>query len=374
MATTKTAALDKFTKARHELRSCLIERDDEIDLALAALVAGEHLLLVGPPGTAKSMLLDGLVRWMGGSSFHVLLTKFTMPEEIFGPVAMSELMNNRYVRVTTGMLPEAEFAFVDEVFKASSAILNTMLGILNERTYKRGDGTTMACPLRMAVGASNEWPGGDDGAKELTALFDRFIVRKTVHPVRSRLGRQRLRFGGPHAVSLTDTLTPDELREAQGQAATLAWDKAAEAAFDDIVNELMEQGIHPGDRRQVKAVGIVRAAAWLAGHANVEVGDLDILQHVLWDDPSQIDKASHVVQKVANPVGMVVSESLVEADEILAGVNMKDLMSVAAASKKLQDVAQRLKGVAGGNGKAKAAQTHVEERITALKMAAVGAM
>src|SRR5215207_2644360 len=125
----------KFASARQSLSSSLIERDDEIDLALTALLAGEHLLLVGPPGCAKSLLLDSLLSWTGGSKFSILLTKFTTPEELCGPISLSALKADRYVRVTTGKLPEAEFAFLDEIFKASSAILNTMLRILNERTF-----------------------------------------------------------------------------------------------------------------------------------------------------------------------------------------------------------------------------------------------
>src|SRR6476620_7748879 len=109
----------KFATARKSLSSSLIERDDEIDLALTALLADEHLLLVGPPGCAKSLLLDSLLSWTGGTKFSILLTKFTVPEEVFGPVSLKSLKEDRYVRVTTGKLPEADYAFVDEVFKGA---------------------------------------------------------------------------------------------------------------------------------------------------------------------------------------------------------------------------------------------------------------
>jgi len=114
-----------------------------------ALVAGEHLLLVSPPGCAKSLLLDSLLAAAGGSKFSILLTKFTVPEEVFGPISLVGLKEDRFRRVTTGRLPEADFAFVDEVFKASSAILNTLLGILNERAFDAGDG--VARPVRMVA-------------------------------------------------------------------------------------------------------------------------------------------------------------------------------------------------------------------------------
>src|SRR6188472_1670667 len=117
--------------------------------------------------------------WMKGRKFSILLNKFTCAEEVLGPISMTGLKSDCYRRVTTGKLPEADLTFIDEVFKGSSAILNTLLKILNERTYEVGDGTTVKVPLRLAVGASNEWPSPETG-KELSALLDRFLLRKTV--------------------------------------------------------------------------------------------------------------------------------------------------------------------------------------------------
>src|SRR4051812_37279975 len=115
---------DKFALARRELSAALIEREEEVDLALTALLAGEHLLLVGPPGCGKSLLLDSVLSWTGGTKFNILLTKFTTIEELMGPVSLAGLKDDKYVRITTGKLPEADFAFIDECFKGSSAILN----------------------------------------------------------------------------------------------------------------------------------------------------------------------------------------------------------------------------------------------------------
>src|SRR3954454_7182318 len=154
---------EKFVQARRELSEALVERDQEVDVVLTALVCHEHPLLVGPPGTAKSLLLDALLRWTSGTRFTALLTKFTTPDEVFGPVSLRGLKEDQYRRVTAGRLPEAHLAFLDEVFKASSALLNTLLRVLNERLFDNGDGTPVRVPLLLCLAASNEWPDPQEG-------------------------------------------------------------------------------------------------------------------------------------------------------------------------------------------------------------------
>lgn len=306
-----------FMLLRQQISDALIERDEEVDVVLTALLAGEHPLLVGPPGTAKSMLLDTLLKVFGGNTFSVLFNRFTTPEEVFGPISVQGLKQDQYRRITTGKLPECQWGFLDEIFKASSAILNTLLRALNERVYENGDGVFRPIPLMMCVAASNEWPG-DDG-KDLGALFDRFVLRKTVKPIRTEDGRRRLLFGAvDHTPKLTVSLTPQDVSAAQFDAKSFAWSDNAKEGMMEILTKLNEEGVFPGDRRQFKSVKVVKAYAYLCGAAMVEREHLEILAHTLWDDPAeQPDKVAKIVTKVANPIGAQITERLLMAEDVI---------------------------------------------------------
>ena len=360
---------DKFDAMKADLSAALIERDQEIDLCLTALVAREHVLLVGNPGTAKSMLCDAIVKWLDGSRFQILLTKFTTPEEVFGPVSLAGLKTDHYRRITTGKLPSAEVAFIDEIFKASSAILNTLLTVLNERLFDN-DGARVPCPLQLCVAASNEWPGGSNGeGKELGALFDRFLLRKTVQPIASARGLDRLLWDAAE-VQLSTTLDPDELHQAQTEAATLPWTEPAKNALMEILHEAKSEGIIPGDRRTKKAVGVARAYAWLQDHAQVEKDDLEALAHVLWDDPTeQPAKLAQIVGKIANPEGMKINSLLIESEEIISKTDLKDLAQTATACKKLGEVHKKLTQTEGS--RAQTAAEHIAAEVKRIRIASV---
>src|SRR5579863_2892942 len=165
--------LSKLSSIREELNHLFLERTDLIDGALCALLSASHILIIGPPGTAKSMLADELCRRIEGANyFQWLLTKFSTPEEIFGAVSLKSLEQDDYRRVTDHKLPEAHIAFLDEIFKANSSILNALLTVINERVFHNGR-ARVTVPLITMFGASNELPDED----ELTALFDRFMLR-----------------------------------------------------------------------------------------------------------------------------------------------------------------------------------------------------
>src|SRR6476660_4359556 len=166
------SAASSLQRALAVASQSLVEREAVVQLVGLCAVAGEHLLVIGPPGTAKSEAVRRVARALGGQVFEYLLGRFTEPSEIFGPIDLRRLKEGVVETETAGMLPEAQFAFLDEVFRASTAILNTLLGILNERVFRRGH-SVIQCPLRVCVGASNVLPEDDS----LAAFADRFLVR-----------------------------------------------------------------------------------------------------------------------------------------------------------------------------------------------------
>src|SRR5687768_3657491 len=154
------------------LKRRFVGRDEVVDLIALAVVAGEHLFLFGPPGTAKSALIRAFATAVRGHYFEYLLTRFSEPNEVFGPIDLAKLREGTVATVTSGMLPEAEFVFLDELFNANSAILNNLLTVLNERLYRRGR-EVIRLPLLSLFSASNHLPEDD----ALAALFDRFLLR-----------------------------------------------------------------------------------------------------------------------------------------------------------------------------------------------------
>ena len=178
-ASSPSASTPSWAPVVSALEHGLLQRDVAVRALLLGLLAGEHVLLMGPPGTAKSALARRLHQLLPGSRwFERLLTRFSVPEELFGPLSLQALEHDRYERLTEGYLPQADVVFLDEVFKANSAILNTLLGVLNERRFDNGT-LRQPVPLRCLIGASNEVPRDDS----LQAFFDRFLLRVPVQPV-----------------------------------------------------------------------------------------------------------------------------------------------------------------------------------------------
>jgi MoxR-like ATPase len=367
-------AAARIRKGLEAISASLIDREVEVRLMGVALVTGEHVLLVGPPGTGKSLLCGQLAAWLGNVRFwQRQFTKFTEPGEVIGPINLAALKAGSQERIPTGMLPEAEVAFLDEIFKANSAILNSLLLILNERQCDIGGALRIACPLRFAMGASNEWP---TEREELGALFDRFLFRKTVTPIRSRAGLDRL-LTDPTVGRLPDpcrTLRGD-LEQAAKEVAALPWATEAHEAFHEIVQSLRREGIEPGDRRLRKSYQACRADAWLNGQRQVQPRNLEILAHSLWVIPGEQQiKTGEVVTAIANPTAAAVNAAIVEATEILAGVDRRNMAAVASALAKLREVGQTRLAPHKGTPEGDKARTWLWAEIHNLQVESVGGM
>lgn len=293
---------------RADLTKRFPERKEVIDGALCSVLAGEHILLLGPPGTAKSALARGIVQALGGSYFERLLTKFSTPEELFGPVSLKALEQDRFARVTAGKLPEAEFAFVDEIFKANSAILNTLLTLMNERVF-HNDGAPIACPLVTVFGASNELPEG----KELEALFDRFLLRFDVQYLLQPASLRAV-LSAPEPVPAVN-LTIADLKKAQADVAKVKITDDTVDALIAIRDACKAEGIVASDRRWKKAQKLAQAAAYLAGEKSTSPEDLAILADALWREPKERAKVARLVGKLADPAATQAAEILDAARE-----------------------------------------------------------
>jgi len=250
--------------------SGLVERASLVEAVALAAVAGEHLLVIGPPGTAKSEAVRRMSRAVGGQYFEYLLGRFTEPSEIFGPVDLRKLREGVVETATEGMLPEAEIAFLDEIFQGSTAILNTLLGVLNERVFRRGH-TQMRCALRLCVGASNALP--DDEA--LAAFADRFLLRVFVDAIGDTQLETLLEsgwsLGNSTATNAVASLHDIEVLSAAAMNCDMTHVRPLIAT---AMRLLRQSGVVVSDRRVVKAQKLVAAAAVLDGRQTPSEADL----------------------------------------------------------------------------------------------------
>jgi MoxR-like ATPase len=272
------------------LKARFVGRDEVIDLIALAVVSGEHLFLYGPPGTAKSALIRQFAAAVRGRYFEYMLTRFSEPNEIFGPIDIGRLREGTVVTVTTGMLPEAEFVFLDELFNANSAILNNLLTVLNERVYRRG-AETHRLPLLSLFSASNHLP--EDEA--LRALFDRFLLRCHVRNLKPEAMPQLLRAGWALETSPAPAaeVTAGDLA-ALGGALYQADLAQVLQPYTEAVFKVRDLGIAFSDRRAVKVLKLLAASALLCGRRAPNASDLWVLRYV-WDREEQIEPLAALV-------------------------------------------------------------------------------
>lgn len=291
------ALADTAARLRDVVRTAtrgMVGREQLAELIVLAAVAQEHLLVIGPPGTAKSAIVRRVAGALGGRYFEYLLGRFTEPSELFGPVDLRRLREGVVETDVTGMLPEADVVFLDEVFLGSTAVLNTLLGILNERRFRRGQ-TVHDCPLRVCVGAANALP--DD--ESLAAFADRFLLHLFVEPVPDNQLEALLR-GGWESERLPTAPCADlaQLTVLCDAVATVEMD-GARGALAAALRQLRAAGLGLSDRRIVKAQRLVAAATVLAGRTRATEADLWPLFYVMPTRQSQLNAREVLRERLA---------------------------------------------------------------------------
>ena len=312
--------VDRYNAIRTELKTELVERGIEIDLLTACAIARVHILLLGEAGVAKSMLIDQFLTHVENAhKFDILLSKNTLPEEVFGPPSMVGLENDEFRFVTSGMLPEANIAFLDEIFKCNSAVLNGMLKIANERKFK-ANGGWIDCPLDMIAGASNEVPTHD--REDLMAFNDRLGIRKVVLPVRAQdsimqvLEGQLARNRGDGVANAHTTITHDELVELQNAARDVAVPAKVQRALADLRMKAENAGLNFSLRRLFEGVKVCQAQALLQGRNEVRTEDLRLFEYVIPTDPDDFPQAAELTLDFAGAVGRKAAQLRTEYEEV----------------------------------------------------------
>ena len=280
------------------LNKGLIGKEKIIKLGMLSVLSGENLILIGPPGTAKSEISRRFNRiFKEESYFEYLLTKFTTPEEIFGPLSIHKLQEDKFERNTGGYIPTSRIVFLDEIFKANSSILNTLLTIINEKVFHNGVKREKV-PLISLIGASNEIPIGND---ELTALYDRFLIRGTVGYVSDEEIELLLETVD------SETVIPEELKFSVEELGEIR-EKSGEVKVSDNIRKAIkdirteynrtfydEKSEIISDRKLVKIMKLIRISAYINGRNGVDFSDLLLLSDCLWNDVKNVEKVAKIV-------------------------------------------------------------------------------
>ena len=288
-------AIAQLNQVLEYLKNTFVGKDEIIDLLGICLVARENAFLLGPPGTAKSAIVRALSQCIvDGNNFEYLLTRFTEPSEIFGPFDIRKLKEGELLTNTEGMMPEASLVFLDEIFNANSAILNSLLMALNERIFRRGRETRLL-PALMFVGASNQLPQEET----LNALLDRFLIRVNCNYVAPDQLEQVLIQGWKqqkNPIQDIPSITPNAIKDLQAMSKNIDL-SPIRAQYVDLIHSLRNTGFSVSDRRAVKIQNLIAASALLAGRQEVITSDLWVMRNI-WDTEEQIETLQAMIEGV----------------------------------------------------------------------------
>lgn len=299
--------LERFKQLLGEMNRGIYEKETEISLSLLAALAGESIILLGPPGVAKSMVARQLkTAFRDAQSFEYLMSRFSTPDEIFGPVSIQKLKtSDTYERAVEGYLPTADVVFLDEIWKAGPAIQNTLLTVINEKIFRNGN-REMHLPLKLLVAASNELPAKGEG---LEALWDRFVIRIESRPIKLEKNFRAMLLES-HAdfadnADFSDLkITAEEYAEWAEKICKIGVKEEVLDAISAIrkslravnVDEAAERrNIYVSDRRWKNIVRLLRTSAFMQDREEVDICDLLPIYHCLWQEPEERDAIRNIV-------------------------------------------------------------------------------
>ena len=300
--------LERFQRLLRDMNRGIYEKETEISLSLLAALAGESVILLGPPGVAKSMVARQLkTAFRDARSFEYLMSRFSTPDEIFGPVSIQKLKSSdTYERAVEGYLPTADVVFLDEIWKAGPAIQNTLLTVINEKIFRNGN-REMRLPLKLLVAASNELPAKGEG---LEALWDRFVIRIESRPIRQEKNFRSMLL---EVENLSEVKSEEQSSAAEGEANSNVITAEEYAEWSENINKIgvkedvldvisvvrkslrtvnvdeaaERRNIYVSDRRWKNIMRLLRTSAFMQDRAEVAVCDLLPIYHCLWQEPEE---------------------------------------------------------------------------------------
>ena len=317
--------LERFKQLLGEMNRGIYEKETEISLSLLAALAGESIILLGPPGVAKSMVARQLkTAFREAQSFEYLMSRFSTPDEIFGPVSIQKLkISDTYERAVEGYLPTADVVFLDEIWKAGPAIQNTLLTVINEKIFRNGN-REMHLPLKLLVAASNELPAKGEG---LEALWDRFVIRIESRPIkleknfRAMLLEVKSEEQRASEVKSEERGVKEQSSAAEGKANSNAITAEEYAGWTERIDKIgvkievldaisairkslravnvdeaaERRNIYVSDRRWKNIVRLLRTSAFMQDREEVDICDLLPIYHCLWQEPEERDAIRNIV-------------------------------------------------------------------------------